>query len=249
MRRILAALLCGVLPVVAGCGGDGGDDGRLTVSAAASLRDALTEYGTGFAGAEVRTSFAGSDELAAQIRRGVRPDVYAAANTELPDALHREGLVEEPRVFASNRLVVAVPPGSEIDSIADLAEPGTKLALGARTVPVGRYARSVIGRLEPETAEAIRSNVRAEEPDVKGVVAKVAQGAVDAGLVYVTDVTASDGRTRAVDLPAALQPTVHYGVAVVRGARNPPAARRFVDGLLGGEGARILADAGFEPPR
>ena len=41
----------------------------------------------------MRLSFAGSDELAAQIRQGVKPDVYAAANTKLPDALHEKGLL------------------------------------------------------------------------------------------------------------------------------------------------------------
>ena len=245
MKRIV--LLLAAALAIGGCGDEG--EGRVTVSAAASLRDALTEYGNGFDGARVRTSFAGSDELAAQIRQGVKPDVYAAANTELPDALFREGLVDKPVVFASNRLVVAVRPGSGVDSVDDLARAGTKVAIGSKSVPVGKYARTVISRLDKETGDAILANVRAEEPDVKGVIGKVAQGAVDAGFVYVTDVAASDGRTRAVSLPARLQPAVNYGAAVVRGGKNPDAARRYVAGLAGGDGARILAGAGFEKPR
>ena len=59
------------------------------VSAAASMTEALTECAKGYPDATVRLSFAGSDELAAQIRQGVKPDVYAAANTKLPDALAR----------------------------------------------------------------------------------------------------------------------------------------------------------------
>ena len=51
-------------------------------------------------GAQLRFSFAGSDELAAQIRKGVKPDVFAAANTKLPEALAKEGRVETPVVFA-----------------------------------------------------------------------------------------------------------------------------------------------------
>ena len=57
----------------------------------------------------MRFSFAGSDELAAQIRQGVKPDVFASANTKLPDELYAKGLVEKPTVFAANRLVLAVP--------------------------------------------------------------------------------------------------------------------------------------------
>ena len=68
----------------------------------------------------MRLSFAGSDELAAQIRQGVKPDVYAAANTKLPDALYDEGLLEQPVEFATNTFVLAVPKDSEIDSIDDL---------------------------------------------------------------------------------------------------------------------------------
>ena len=248
MRRLLA-LAAAVVLALTGCGGDDGGSGTLTVSAAASLKSAFVQYGEGYDGAEVRLSFAGSDELAAQIRQGIRPDVFAAANTKLPDALYEEGLVEKPQVFAGNRLVIAVPAGSDIKSVDELAKDGVKLAIGSKSVPVGEYTRSVLDKLGAERRDAILSNVRSEEPDVKGVVGKVDHGAVDAGFVYVTDVVATDGKLRAVELPADLQPTVAYGAAVVKGARNPEAARRFVDGLVTGDGARILREAGFEMPR
>jgi molybdate transport system substrate-binding protein len=234
------------------CGGDdggSGSGGRLTVSAASSLKNAFTDYGQSFDAADVRLSFAGSDELAAQIRKGIRPDVFAAANTKLPDALYDEGLVEKPVVFAGNRLVIAVPAGSKIGSVEDLAKGGTKLAVGSKSVPVGDYTQTVLGRLDAGTREAILDNVRSEEPDVKGVVGKVSQGAVDAGFVYVTDVVATDGKLKAIELPAELQPSVNYGVAVVKHGNNPTAARKFVGGLVNGDGARILQDAGFEKPR
>lgn len=247
MRRLAAAAIAAAA-LVAGCGG-GSDGGTLTVSAAASLKGAFTEYGRAFDDGEVRLSFAGSDELAAQIRQGIRPDVFAAANTKLPDALYEEGLVEKPVVFAGNRLVVAVPAGSDVDSVEDLARDGVKLAAGSKSVPAGEYTRTIIARLDPATRDAILANVRSEEPDVKGVVGKVSQRAVDAGFVYVTDVAAADGKLEAVELPPSLQPAVAYGMAVVKGARNPTTARKFVDGLVNGDGARILREAGFERPR
>jgi molybdate transport system substrate-binding protein len=193
-------------------------------------------------------SFAGSDELAAQIRQGVRPDVYAAANTTLPDQLHKEGLVGDPSVIATNTLVLAVPNDSQIDSLDDLTEPGTTIAMGDPAVPVGSYTREVLGKLPAEQRGAIFDNVRSEEPDVSGIAAKLTQGAVDAGFVYVTDVTASGGELKAIQLPADLQPDVSYGAAVVSGAKNPEGARAFIDGLLRGDGARALRNAGFKPP-
>jgi molybdate transport system substrate-binding protein len=253
--RALALVVATALAALAlaGCG-DGGDDasagsaadgdGALVVSAAASLKQAFGAYAP-----EAKMQFAGSDELAAQIRQGIRPDLFASANTRLPEELHAEGLVGRPVVFAANRLVIAVPADdAEVASVEDLARPGTTIAVGSASVPIGAYTRSVLARLGAAQSEAILANVRSEEPDVGGVVGKVAQGAVDAGLVYVTDVEGAGEDLRAVELPARVQPRVAYAAAVVAGAEHPRAAQAFIDGLLGGSGAEALRAAGFEPP-
>jgi molybdate transport system substrate-binding protein len=243
MRRLVVVCLA-----LVACGGNDSKP-TLTVSAATSLKTAMTEYGQDFGDAKVRPSFAGSDELAAQIRQGVKPDVFASANTTLPEALYKEGLVEKPRVFAANRLVLAVPAsGAKVASIADLEKPGVTIAMGSATVPVGSYTRKVLAKLPAGESKAILANVRSNEPDVGGVVGKVAQGAVDAGFVYVTDVKGADGRLRAIPLPEDLQPQVAYGVAVVKGAKNPEQAKAFVDGLISGDGRKRLDEAGFLPP-
>lgn len=221
---------------------------ELTVSAAASLTEALRAYGPRFPGARVRLSFGGSDALAAQIRQGVRPDVYAAADTALARELFGERLVERPIPFATNSLVVAVPASSRIGSLGDLARPGVELAVGSPSSPVGSYTRDLLGRLPRPKRERILANVRTEEPDVNGVVGKLLQGAVDAGITYRTDVAATDGRLRAIRLPTPLRTRATYAVAVVRGAEHPHAARRFVRSLRSGAGARALRRAGFGPP-
>jgi molybdate transport system substrate-binding protein len=246
MRRV-ALLAC--LATVAACGGSSeASKPELIVSAAASLKTAVSTYARGFDAATVRTSFAGSDELAAQIRQGVKPDVFASANTKLPDQLYAEGLVEKPVVFAANRLVLAVPADGDVKSLGDLAEPGTTIAMGSESVPVGAYTRKVLDGLPTGERKAILANVRSNEPDVGGVVGKVAQGAVDGGFVYVTDVQAAGGELKAIELPAGLKPRVAYGVAVVKGAKHPEQAKAFVAGLLRGDGRDALDRAGFLPP-
>jgi molybdate transport system substrate-binding protein len=195
----------------------------------------------------VRQSFAGSDELAAQIRQGAKVDVYAAADTRLPDRLHREGLVGTPVPFATNELVLAVPEDSQITAIADLTRPQTTVVIGSASVPIGSYTRETLAKLPPAEAKAILANVRSNEPDVKGIVGKLTQGAGDAGFVYVTDVNATGGELRAIELPPRLEPQVVYGAAVVSASGEAGLAQRYVDGLTQGDCADALGEAGFGP--
>jgi len=241
--------LAAIALLASGCGGGGDGNPTIKVSAAASLKRAFESYAKSFHDAGVSFSFAGSDELAAQIRQGAEPDVFAAANTRLPHDLYADGLVERPIRFASNQLVIAVPAGSgKVKSIADLARSGIRLAAGAPSVPIGSYTREVLAGLPGGEAHAVERNIRSNEPDVAGIVAKVAQGAVDAGFVYITDVKAAGGRLRAIELPASLQPEVVYEIAVVKGTDHPDQARAFVRGLRAGAGRSALDGAGFGRP-
>jgi molybdate transport system substrate-binding protein len=237
MRR---AWLLPVLVAAAGCGGD--RPSSLRVSAASSLKPAFTAIGG------ARFSFAGSDQLAAQIRSGARPDVFAAANSQFPEELYKAGLVERPVKFAGNRLVIAVPPDSAIRTIEDLAQPGVAIAAGAPTVPVGSYTLAVLASLPDTPRKAILGNVRSREPDVSGVIGKLTEGAVDAGFVYATDVRAAAGAVRGIELPARLRLRLIYEAAVVRGTKHAAAARAFIARLRSGAGAAALRAAGFTAP-
>ena len=253
MRRLLAVCAVACALALAACGDDdtggSGSTPALRVAAAASLKEAFTQYGEAFDAARAQFSFAGSDELAAQIRAGAKPDVFAAANAKLPDALYAEGLVEKPVAFARNRLVLAVPAdGARVGGLDDLAREGITIAMGAPSVPVGSYTRKVLDGLPAAQRRAILANVRSNEPDVGGVVGKVAQGAADAGFVYVTDVKGAGGRLRAIDLPPSLSPEVVYEAAVVQGTGHPEQARAFLNGLLTGPGRAALGAAGFQQP-
>jgi molybdate transport system substrate-binding protein len=247
MRCLLGAFAL-VLMGLAGCGG-GSESPPLIVSAASSLRVPFEDYQEIVGRKRVRYSFGGSDQLAAQIRQGVKPDVYATANTKLPRELFGEGLLERPVVFAANRLVVATQTTSdEVRSLRALERPGVRLVIGSDSVPLGIYTREFLDRLDGERAKRILANVRSIEPDVASVVAKLVQSAADAGFVYVTDVEATVGELRAIGLPARLAPRVEYAAAVVKGAKRPREAEAFLRQLRDGAGRDTLKRSGFLPP-
>src|SRR5688572_33208705 len=99
MHKYCIGMTLVLIGFTAGCGGSDSADGPVDVYAAASLAEIFPQIDP-----DARFSFAGSDELATQIREGARADVYAAASSKYPQELFAEDLVEEPVTFASNRL-------------------------------------------------------------------------------------------------------------------------------------------------
>ncbi len=245
--------------MLAGCGTDDGptsdggstgrDRGRVTVVAASSLTDVLAAITTDFEdanpGVTVRTSFAASSSLAAQIREGVPADVFASADERTMADLGGEGLVVEPAtVFARNRLTIAVAPGNPlgIRGSTDLARSDLVYVAAAPNVPISRYADEAL------TDAGVAADPVSFEPDVRAVLTKVAVGEADAGIVYATDVAASDGAVTGIDLPE-VGVVASYPAAVLRDAARADLGAAFVAFLLGPSAQRALADAGFAPPR
>jgi molybdate transport system substrate-binding protein len=226
-----------LLPLAACAGGE--DEGPLTVYAASSLTEVFQELDP-----EARYNFAGSDELATQIREGGEADVYAAASPRYPGELREEGLVDPPRVFATNRLVLIVPKQNSrnMTAVQDLRGGSPKLVVGAEGVPVGDYTREVLGRMG---LSSILKSVVSEEENTKGVLGKVALGEADAGFVYATDAIAADDDVMTIPIPASVQADVRYPVAVVQGSDQRAEAEQFVELLFSPEGRRALERAGF----
>jgi molybdate transport system substrate-binding protein len=216
----------------------------ITVLAAASLTEALPRIAAG-----PRYSFAGSDQLALQIRQGAPADVYAAASPKYTQLLYRDGFVLKPVVFATNKLIVLVPKSNpaNIRTAYDLRRDGVKLVIGDRTVPIGSYTRQILDTLGI-TADVMK-NVVSQETDVKSIVTKVALGEADAGLVYRTDAKPVASRTRSIPLPDWAQPPIRYEVAVVKTSSHAAAARAFVKQITSKRGRHLLSQAGFGLPR
>ena len=212
-----------------------------TVFAAASLTDAFPKIAPG-----ARFSFAGSNTLAAQIRQGAPADVFASANTTLPQQLYDAKLCSKPVVFTRNTLVVIVPSSNpaKIHSVYDLRRKGIKLVIAAPGVPVGSYTVQILKNMN---LSGVLANVVSRENDVREVLAKVALGEADAGFVYSTDAKTVPKKVRALKLPAWAQPKVQYGICVVSASHNKPAASAFVKKVMGKSGQKILLRYGFLP--
>ena len=240
MKRALVLLAC--VAVATGFSASTAGD-PATVYAASSLTEVFPKVSP-----SSRFQFASSNQLALQITRGAPADVFASASPIYTQELFRSGHVEKPRTFATNSLVLAVPRSNpaKIRSVSDLAKrPKLKLVVAGAKVPIGLYTREVLKRLG--LLRVLRKAV-SQEPDVKGIVGKLALGEADAGFVYATDVRAASSRLRAIALPARSQPTVLYEVAVVKGSGNREAALEFVADLLSTDGRRQLRQAGFGVP-
>lgn len=237
MIRALA-VVTGLFVAATACGAED----ELTVFAAASLTEVFATIAP-----DARFNFAGSSELAIQIREGAPADVFASAHPSYSQTLFEEGLIGRPRTFATNRLVLIVPrsnPG-RIRSVSDLDREGIRLIIGAPGVPVGDYARAAledVGELDA------LDRVVSEEQDVKDVAGKVAIGEADAGFVYATDVDPVAGKVRVIELPAGAQPEIRYTLSVVKSSERREAAAEFVRLVLGERGRVALSAAGFGLP-
>jgi molybdate transport system substrate-binding protein len=213
---------------------------RLNIYAAASLTEVFQRIDRRQA-----FNFAGSNQLALQIRQGAPADIFASAAPNFTQDLYRERRVEKPRTFASNRLVLAIPRSNpaRLRSVFDLRRKNVKLVIGTARVPIGAYTRRVIRNLG---MTSVLSKVVSEEPDVKSIVGKVALGEADAGFVYRTDVQPVRSRVSAIAIPDWGQPKVRYEIAVVSSSRNKVAARAWVRRILTNKRARsLLRQAGF----
>lgn len=244
--RTPAALALAAGLALAGCGQDPAGHTAVTVLAASSLTDVLEAaeelYEDAHPGTDLRFSFAGSQELASQVRQGVPADALLTADTPTMESVAE--YTEEPRIFAENTLAIVTAPGNPhgIRGLADLAGPGLKVVLAAPEVPAGAYGGQVLD------AAGIRVSPVSQEPSVRAVLGKVTLGEADAGIVYATDAAAAGGAVAEVPLPAEHNITAAYPAAVLSGAEHAEEAGAFLRWLTGDEAGGLLTGAGFRLP-
>ena len=223
----------------------------LNVFAAASLKEAFSSIARRFEatrpGLAVRLNFAGSQTLAAQINQGAPADVFAsAAAKNLQDVRYD---VSTYRVFAFNRLEIALRPGYRaVRTVADLPR-ARNLVIADPAVPVGKYTEAFLSKgalvFGAPWLRSVRAHVVSKEADVKAVLAKVRLGEGDAGIVYVSDVVSAGGKVGEVAIPDSLNQVAEYPAAVPLSAANRADGVQFIRFLVQPEAQRILVQNGF----
>jgi len=254
-RFRLAAVLTVAALVLAACGGGDDDSGggsasgssnEIKVFAAASLTAAFTKLGERYSsangGTKVTFNFAGSQALATQIQQAAPADVFASA--DIPSMDKVKDLVGTPQNFASNLLAIVVEKGNPkgVKGLDDLASPDLKVVLAAEEVPAGKYAKQVLDKAGVSVSPV------SQEDNVKAVVTKVSLGEADAGIVYVTDVTAGGDKVEGVDIRDDQNVMATYPIATVKARKAQGKAKAFMDLVLSADGQQVLKEYGFLPP-
>ena len=221
--------------------------GEITVSGAASLKDALKEIGNLYQQSHPQTrvnfNFGSSGTLQKQIEQGAPVDVFVAASDANMNALLKGNLADKHARFnlASGKLVLIGPRGTQLRGLSD-ARNARNFAIGGPGVPAGNYARQ---SLKWYGLDKVLAPKLVYGKDVRGVLQLVASGNADAGLVYLTDATA----TRNVELLAVLSSKSHdpirYPMALLRDAPNAREGRDFVRFCKGASVKTILKRYGF----
>jgi len=229
---------------------------KVIIFAAASLRDVFGEIAKSFhkdhPDTKVTLSFAGSQELAAQIEHGAAADVFAAADTTHIERLLAPGLVNAPVVFACNEpvLIVSAANPAGINEFWDLPK-ASRIVLGVPAVPIGKYAEQVLAKASvanPNFATSVLAKVVSREMTVRHVLAKVSMGEADAGIVYRTDAAGSK-QLKVIAIPAAFNVTARYPVSVVARSKVPALGEQWRSYVTSAPGRNLLEAGGFGCPK
>lgn len=255
-HKIVSLLGATVLAAAAlsGCGsssgsGGGDKDRSLTVLAASSLTETFDQLAKQFEsehkGVTVKLVYDSSATLAGMAENGAPGDVLATADKKtMDDAEAKKGTGSSPEEFATNVVMLAVPSANpaKIGSFADLQKDGVDYVVCVKTAPCGAASDALL-----QSNKVSRKPV-SEEVDVKSVLAKVLADDADAGMVYRTDVTASGGKVKGIEVPGASDNPNTYWVAVTNNAKADGLAKDWIELMMSDDGQKVLSDAGFGNP-
>lgn len=261
----LAAVLF-LLPVLSGCGSKSAD---LTVFAAASMTETLTQIAENYKSiapeVTINFNFDSSGTLKTQIEEGADCDLFISAAPKQMNALdvskdadggNEKGLdfiLTDTRIdLLENKVTLAVPEGNpkNLQSFGDLAAGLTDgtvlLAMGNEDVPVGQYTQKIFDYYGLNEEELAAKGVITYGSNVKEVTTQVSEAAVDAGVIYATDAFSAGLSVADIATPDMCGQVI-YPAAVMKNTKYEEAARAFLDYLKTPEASAVFESVGFTP--
>jgi len=236
-------------------------EGNVVAFTAASLKGVTPKLASDFEkmypGHKVVFNLDGTQALRTQVMNGAYADVFISASNAYTTELTKGGYFVDGTVkpLTSNYVIVILPANNpaKIQSLADLAKPGVKIAIGDKSVPVGTATNAAIGNLAKSTYNqewntSVIKNIVTYETAEPGVATKVALGEVDAGFVYESTYTAAPKDTYvAITIPKKDNYLQTYTIGVMKQSTSKGAAADFENFMVSAIGQQDLRDYGFRP--
>ena len=224
----------------------------LTISAAASMTEALTEikalYETKYPENTLLLNFASSGSLEQQIEQGADVDVFLSASPKYTNLLKDQGLIIEDTLInlLKNEIVLVTNMTSSLNELKfeDLESADyDKIGIGQpESVPAGQYAEEIL------TTLGIKDDVYTHAvfaKDVKEVLAWVETDNADLGIVYSTDAANSKSVKILSSAPADSHKTIIYPAVVIKDTTHVAEATQFLNFLSEEETMKVFLKYGF----
>jgi molybdate transport system substrate-binding protein len=253
MKKIWLPVICFLLIFsLSGCGTVQVAPTELMISAAASLKDSLTEIQRGYVqknpNIKVTFNFGGSGSLQQQIEQGAPADLFISAGKAQVDALQQKNLLlKESRVnLLGNDLVMIVGKDNKtITSVQDLtkSEVGYIGVCAPESAPAGKYAKESLTNLK--LWDALQPKIVLAK-DVTQVLNYVESGNTDAGFLYQSDARKSNKVQVVCVFPLSTHSPIVYPAAIIADTKNKQATEDFLKYLLSSESQQVFLKYGFQ---
>ncbi|WP_459476384.1 molybdate ABC transporter substrate-binding protein [Clostridium saccharoperbutylacetonicum] len=223
---------------------------ELNISAAASLKEAMTDIQTEFKKVKpnvtLTVNFGASGSLQQQIEQGAPCDIFISAGQSQMKALDSKSLLLEntKKDLVKNDLVLVGPKDTKLTGLADLnTDKVKKIAVGEpKSVPAGQYADEVFTKLGIK--DAITSKLVFAK-DVKEVLAWSTSGNADIGFVYKSDALSSKDAKIIETVPEDKHSPITYPIGVIKASKNADTAKAFEDFLFTDTCKKIFEKYGY----
>ena len=236
----------------------GGNDvkGNITVLAGAGTMNAVNELKTTFEkqnpGTTINVQYGGSGELFAKLNSQKSADMVIPGDLSFMDNAKNKGYIINDTVkpIVYHIPVIAVQKGNpkNITSVADLAKPGLKVALGdPNATAVGKESATILNKTNQTTA--VKSNVVVYAPTVNQLVTYLTSGQVDAAIITedLGNSTAAQGKIEIIQIPKDQNAIATIGAGITTFTQNKDLATKFENYITSSDGLSIWEKNGFKP--